>query len=50
MDQSKGEIVSGPHGYEENSLIIQLRNTSISTENKNGNNAMCSCKMPQGVH
>ena len=34
MDQSKGEIVSGPHGYEENSLIIQLRNTSILAETK----------------
>ena len=34
MDQSKGEIVSGPHSYEENSLIIQLRNTSILAETK----------------
>ena len=34
MDQSKGEIVSGPHGNEENSLIIQLRNTSILAETK----------------
>ena len=34
MDQSKGEIVSGPQGYEENSLIVQLRNTSISAETK----------------
>ena len=34
MDQSKGEIVSGPHGYEESSLIVQLRNTSISAETK----------------
>ena len=33
-DQSKGEIVSGTHGYEESSLIIQLRNTSISAETK----------------
>ena len=34
MDQSKGEIVSGPHKYEENSLIVQLRNTSILAETK----------------
>ena len=34
MNQSKGEIVSGPHGYEENSLIVQLRNTSILAETK----------------
>ena len=34
LDQSKGEIVSGPHGYEENSLIVQLRNTSILAETK----------------
>ena len=33
-DQSKGEIVSGPHGYEESSLIVQLRNTSILAETK----------------
>ena len=34
MDQSKGEIESSPHRDEENSLIIQLRNTSISAETK----------------
>ena len=34
MDQPKGEIVSGPHAYEENCLSIQLRNTSISAEMK----------------
>ena len=34
MDQSKGEIVSGPHKYEEECLKIQLRNTSISAETK----------------
>ena len=35
MDQSKGENVSGPHhDYEENCLMIQLRNTSISAETK----------------
>ena len=50
MDQPKGEIVSGPHGYEEKCLITQFRNTSISAEDKNRNHAMCSCKMPQGVH
>ena len=33
-DQPKGENVSGPHDYEENSLIIQLRNTSILAETK----------------
>ena len=26
--------MSGPHEYEENSLIVQLRNTSISAETK----------------
>ena len=49
MDQSKGEFVSGPHGNEE-SLMIQLRNTAILAETKMENNATCSCKMPQGVH
>ena len=34
MDQPKGENVSGPHDYKENSLIIQLRNTSILAETK----------------
>ena len=34
MDQSKGEIVSGPHGYEESSLMVQLRNTAISPETR----------------
>ena len=34
MDQPKGENVSGPHDYEENSLILQLRNTSIWAETK----------------
>ena len=33
-DQSKGEIVSGPHGYEEQCLKIQLQNTSISAETR----------------
>ena len=41
MDQSKGEIVSGPHEYEENSLNVQLRNTSILAETKM--EIMCSC-------
>ena len=34
MDQSKGEIVSGPHKYEEQCLKIQLQNTSISAKTK----------------
>ena len=35
MDQPKGEYVSGPHhDHEDNSLIIQLRNTSILAETK----------------
>ena len=35
MDQPKGESVSGPHPInEENSLMMQLRNASISAETK----------------
>ena len=34
MDQPKGEILSGPHDYEEKCLKIQLRNTSILAETK----------------
>ena len=34
MDQPKGKNVSGPQSYEENSLIVQLINTSILADTK----------------
>ena len=53
MDQSKGEIVSGPHKYEEQCLKIQLQNTSIlaETEMEIMQHAVAKCpKVCIGAH
>ena len=50
MDQAKGEKQIVPHTKnEEKDLIWQINNASILAD-KNGNYAMSSCQMPQGVH